>query len=732
MKKLNLYLYFLCIAFAPAMSSGSDYDVICSTGVNSPCAGITEPIECNNKASCVFESFIGCKQCPGREYKSGSTCISCPEKTVTTPSGEKKSYDYTSCQGATSKANCYYNCDKYCTSMRTTNGTWSLDTSQYTGSMGVQISAAAYWDDDLVTKCKCKLTCKNANDYCSNDGENPNGYHITGSYYNGKIKSTCTPNWTKYTSDDGDTGFRQWDTSKLGWSDPYVTDCVEGHRHFKPQSGGLPTKCNRKYGTCESDIQNCDADFLEKCQVDYYGATKNTLVAAHGSIFTTGAGKLYWDGDETTDKWQVSGGCKCKAENVPIKECDDSTNKCTKIGEKTVVLSYTGNGRKRTAWGDAVTTVTSCIKGYYKPTNQNTCVKTEPGYYSDSDTSMTQKKCPETHPHSAAGATEKSDCYEDCNESAAAKTAEWKKKNTNGQYGDYFGGGYVSLTGATQHSPDICSFELQCTHEDESCGAVSDTGDTKYGYHINGDKCLPYRKPCSGGGVKHGWQMLKSAGTKYGECMALECNSEYHVIDVKTQCTNGVEFAYGTCVSNVQSCASVTDTGGKTNKDRKGNIIPVLSLCADSTNKTGIITGDTKGYNESQRDYDWSTCVCTVSDATQVDSADKPTGSGTLKFTGCKSDHKTWLNQSWDMSSCTKGYYKPDNENTCAQTAEGYYSDSDTSLKQTPCPAGSTSNAGATAKTQCYMKGGSGGTLFCDKHGCFNLPTDVQIFYAGD
>lgn len=410
MKKLNLYLYFLCIAFAPAMASGSDYDVVCMVQVNS-CSSAKDKSSCETKPGCIWASVGTCSSCSIGKYVDSGSCQSCPTKTVTTPSGEKKSYNYTSCPGATSKAKCYYNCDAYCTSMTTTHGTWSLDTSQYSGgSMVFKPTAAAYWDDDLVTKCKCKLTCKNANDYCSNDGENPNGYHITGSYYNGKIKSTCTPNWTKYTSDDGDTGFRQWDTSKLGWSDPYVTDCVEGHRHFKPQSGGLPTKCNRKYGTCESDIQNCDADFLEKCQVDYYGATKNTLVAAHGSIFTTGAGKLYWDGDETTDKWQVSGGCKCKAENVPIKECDDSTNKCTKIGEKTVVLSYTGNGRKRTAWGDAVTTVTSCIKGYYKPTNQNTCVKTEPGYYSDSDTSLKQTPCP-AGSTSNAGATAKTQCY---------------------------------------------------------------------------------------------------------------------------------------------------------------------------------------------------------------------------------------------------------------------------------------------------------------------------------
>ena len=61
----------------------------------------------------------------------------------------------------------------------------------------------------------------------------------------------------------------------------------------------------------------------------------------------------------------------------------------------------------------------------------------------------------------------------------------------------------------------------------------------------------------------------------------------------------------------------------------------------------------------------------------------------------------------------------------------GFYTNSD-GKSCGACPAGSTSDAGSTDIKQCYMKGGKDGTLFCDKHGCFNLPTGVQIYYASD
>ena len=64
---------------------------------------------------------------------------------------------------------------------------------------------------------------------------------------------------------------------------------------------------------------------------------------------------------------------------------------------------------------------------------------------------------------------------------------------------------------------------------------------------------------------------------------------------------------------------------------------------------------------------------------------------------------------------CNEGYYRKNDGKNCDM-----------------CPAGSTSDKGADAITKCYMKGGPDGTEFCDNHGCFNLPTGVQIFYVGN
>lgn len=62
----------------------------------------------------------------------------------------------------------------------------------------------------------------------------------------------------------------------------------------------------------------------------------------------------------------------------------------------------------------------------------------------------------------------------------------------------------------------------------------------------------------------------------------------------------------------------------------------------------------------------------------------------------------------------------------------GYYSDGNTGTECHACPAGSTTlNERATAASDCVMVGGAGGTQFCDKHGCFNLPDNVTIPFAG-
>ena len=433
MKKLNLYLYFLCIAFAPAMASGSDYDKVCMVGaLEDSCYRLTELSSCKNNPKCIWSATDGCSLCSIGKYVNSGSCQSCPTKTVTTPSGENKSYQYTSCLGATSKDDCYYNCDAYCTSMKTNNGTWSLDTSQYsTHPMVIKPTAAAHWDDDLVTKCKCKLTCTNANDYCSDDGETPNGYHVVGSYFQGTVKSTCQPNWQKYTSGT-DTGFQYWDDTHQAqstWSTEYITKCgIE--RHFDPNTVKTTPKCDKKYGTCESDIQKCDANFLGNCYVSY--AKSNGDGDVYGNITST-TGQLKWVGNETTDKWTVSSGeCKCRVDDVPIMECvgRGPARNCKEIGKKQVVLSYTGNGRKGarndTLWDKAKDTVTSCADGYYANADKTACIPVEDGYYSPEGklNRMDCKEVPYSGPtdnyynHSDGARSNAANCYVNCSERA--------------------------------------------------------------------------------------------------------------------------------------------------------------------------------------------------------------------------------------------------------------------------------------------------------------------------
>jgi hypothetical protein len=69
--------------------------------------------------------------------------------------------------------------------------------------------------------------------------------------------------------------------------------------------------------------------------------------------------------------------------------------------------------------------------------------------------------------------------------------------------------------------------------------------------------------------------------------------------------------------------------------------------------------------------------------------------------------------------SCPIGYY-------CPQTAIYNYTHATPSHGKNPCPAGATtSKIGRETINECIMKGGVGGTRFCDKRGCFNLPKDV-------
>lgn len=58
--------------------------------------------------------------------------------------------------------------------------------------------------------------------------------------------------------------------------------------------------------------------------------------------------------------------------------------------------------------------------------------------------------------------------------------------------------------------------------------------------------------------------------------------------------------------------------------------------------------------------------------------------------------------------------------NTCPA---GYYCEDSNFLVE--CPIGTTSDAASSSIEDCYMQGGQSGTKFCDKNGCFYLPTGI-------
>lgn len=99
--------------------------------------------------------------------------------------------------------------------------------------------------------------------------------------------------------------------------------------------------------------------------------------------------------------------------------------------------------------------------------------------------------------------------------------------------------------------------------------------------------------------------------------------------------------------------------------------------------------------------------------------------------TNTKRDHGTW------DSNGKKYYSGDDNSNKCdlILTCDiGYYNNGASGNQQDciPCPAGATTlSTGAASASECVMVGGDGGTQFCDKHGCFYLPNNVTIPFAG-
>lgn len=61
---------------------------------------------------------------------------------------------------------------------------------------------------------------------------------------------------------------------------------------------------------------------------------------------------------------------------------------------------------------------------------------------------------------------------------------------------------------------------------------------------------------------------------------------------------------------------------------------------------------------------------------------------------------------------------------SCTSCSQGYYCPGGS---RSECPVGATTDGpGKEYRADCIMKGGTGGTKFCDSHGCFFLPSDIK------
>ncbi len=122
------------------------------------------------------------------------------------------------------------------------------------------------------------------------------------------------------------------------------------------------------------------------------------------------------------------------------------------------------------------------------------------------------------------------------------------------------------------------------------------------------------------------------------------------------------------------------------NKDENGTLYARWTACPSGTGTNGTVYSTVK--ENVCNYYIW--CYAKYENTTNNNSTNATTTS-TLSCT-----------------SCSQGYYCP-------------------GASRSECPAGATTDGpGKEYLADCIVKGGAGGTKFCDSHGCFFLPSDIK------
>lgn len=201
-------------------------------------------------------------------------------------------------------------------------------------------------------------------------------------------------------------------------------------------------------------------------------------------------------------------------------------------------------------------------------------------------------------------------------------------------------------------------------------------------------------------------------GSNYPSCYnTVQCSSGYALNPALdnyniTQLVNGINVSTNTFMNNINVCV-------------QGALCNTLY---DNTCAANQISGQ---ITLSGGNWVYTNCSCVK----QV-SITNGTGTQTYKYNG-----SNWVpSGNPAVYDCNLGYCN--RNNACISIPDNQYSlvavgeDPD---KCTRCPGGTFSDANSRQSVNsdgirsCYVKGGVGGTKFCDRRGCFYLPTGVQV-----
>ena len=310
-----------------------------------------------------------------------------------------------------------------------------------------------------------------------------------------------------------------------------------------------------------------------------------------------------------------------------------------------------------------------CAPSGSAPTEQQCDANLYCGEMGDGQTHECQP-CPDSHPNSTQGQNNTiASCYKDCGAKPDFANGTWLPNEP------------------TVHYAEDCQYNssnISCDNSEDQCD----------GYHLEvtgtTPMCVPNMTECDSG-----FMIYASATSGWGECLITECESGYHLENTANMCGH----PYGTCVPDTHTCASAL------------------------TCENGTITMNATWEND---EWDYSNCQC---DKTNVQ---LPNGTGDQLCTW--DNHTSTWNCQTTLKTCIAGYWQGESENPtdCTQVSAGYYS-AENELTRYACPAGSTSAAGSTDITACYMTGGT--TQICDGDtpaNCFTLPDNVgSIYYHG-